>query len=610
MHSNRRSGTSTPTPIDPDAAALAVSRSRRTKELRLHLPSNSTPSGGILDRVTRSRDRSIQWSVAAVTLVAVMAPLLPLFYQAFLDNPLYDAAANYTATNFGALLGHPDMSAALTNTFVFGILSTVVAMIVGLTTAILMVRTDLPGRALLGELLLWPFYISGIILSFGWITVYGPSGIATLWTQRLLGFAPWDLYTMTGLSLVNGVSLAPLVFLYCLASAKMQDTSLEDAAKVCGAGPLRAMLQVSLPMMRPAILFSGFYVFIISIESLAIPLVLGSPVGLKFFTTILYTEGFEQTNPDYGLVASGAVILLVTVTLLLAIQNRFLRGSGKFVTVTGKATQPRLLRLGAARWPLFVVVLLYVVLTIGPVAYGVTLRAFTVVLSPYAPLLDVLTLDNFRQVFSQEVYIRSITNSFLIALIGGAVGTIFVSLIVIVAKRSSFPATGLLEQIAMLPRSVPGLLVGIGAFYAASYLPFLAPLRGSIAILIILFVMRYIPTAYGSIAPALMQIGPEMDRASRSSGADWWQTTVSITLPLLRPAMVTCFCILFIRLLSEYAAAVFLYSPGTEVIGTTMLIFWAQGSVGPVAALAVVQLAIIAIFVVAARRIFKVRIYG
>lgn len=562
------------------------------------------------DIVQMNRNASIQWGLTAITALAVLSPLIPLFYQAFLTAPLYDVRATLTAANFAALTNHPDFAIAIWNSIVFGILSSVVALVVGILCAILVARTNLPGRSILAEVLLWPFYISGMILSFGWVTMYGPSGVITLWVQNLIGFSPWNLYTMAGLSLVNGASLAPLVFLYCLSSARMQDASLEEAARVCGASPMRIIFTVCLPMMRPAILFSAMYVFIVSIESLAVPLIMGSPVGLKFFTTLLYVEGFEQTNPNYGLVGAGAVFLLVVVTVLLSIQNRFLAGPSKFVSVSGKATQARLLDLGGARWPLFGLIAFYLFVTVGPVVYGVTLRAFTVLLSPYAPLLDVLTLSNFQTVFSQEAYTRSILNSLSIALVGGAIGTVFVTLVAIVSRRSEFPLAKGLEHLANLPRAVPGLLVGIGAFYAAAYLPILAPLRGSIMILIIVFIMRYIPTGYGSIAPALLQIGQDVDKAARSSGADWWRTTRSVVLPLLKPAMVSCFAILFIRFLNEYASAVFLFSPGTEVIGTTMLVFWTQGTVGPVAALAVIQLAITAVFVLAIRYIFKVRIYG
>ncbi len=213
-------------------------------------------------------------------------------------------------------------------------------------------------------------------------------------------------------------------------------------------------------------------------------------------------------------------------------------------------------------------------------------------------------------IFGQATYVRSIVNSVLVALIGGFLASIFITILTIVIQRSSFKGRGVLEHIALFPRAVPGLLVGIGAFYAVAYLPFLGPLRGTIWILVLVFTVRYIPSGYGAIAPSLMQIGPDLDRASRSVGADWWKTSTSVVLPLLKPAMLACFALLFIRFLNEYSAAVFLFAPGTEVMGTTMLVFWAQGAVGPVAALAVLQIAITTAFVVIIRYVLGIKIYG
>jgi len=390
----------------------------------------------------------------------------------------------------------------------------------------------------------------------------------------------------------------------------MQDPSLEDAARIGGAGPIRILLTINLPLLRPAIIFSTMMTFVIAIESLAIPLLMGNPVGLQFFTTFLYTNGLERGTPDYGLVGAAACLLLLMVSSLLLLQNYLLRRAERFVTVGGKATRPRLLDLGRMKWIVVALFLAYLLLAIGPVAFGVTLRGFTVILSPYVPISKALTLENFRLLLAHETYVRSIINTLAIALIGGLIGAGFITLLTLVIKRSNFGLRRQLEHVALFPRAVPGLLVGIGAFYAVALLPFLSPVRGTIWILIIVFIMRYIPTGYGAIAPALMQIGRDIDRSARTVGADWWSTSMSILAPLIRPATLACFALLFIQFLNEYSSAVFLFSPGSEVIGTTMLIFWAQGSVGPVAALAIIQIVITTVFVLVARRLLGIRIYG
>jgi ABC-type Fe3+ transport system permease subunit len=208
------------------------------------------------------------------------------------------------------------------------------------------------------------------------------------------------------------------------------------------------------------------------------------------------------------------------------------------------------------------------------------------------------------------VYLRSIWNTIAISSVCGLAGTLLIAMIALVANRSEFPFRRQLEYVAVSPRAIPGLIAGVGIFYAMSLFPPLGWLRNTIWLLVIAYVMRYMPTGFGAIAPALAQIGAELDRSARTVGADWWRTSRSILLRLLAPAMFSCFALLFVLSLKEYVTAVFLFAPGSEVIGTTMLQFWINGDNGPVSALATIQIGITVVFVYAARKVLGVRIYG
>ena len=226
------------------------------------------------------------------------------------------------------------------------------------------------------------------------------------------------------------------------------------------------------------------------------------------------------------------------------------------------------------------------------------------------PFWELLTWDNFKLIFSYESYVRSIWNTLIIAIVGGAIGTVLIAGIALVTQRSEYALRRPMEFIALFPRAVPGILVGMGAFYAVMLIPSIGWLRNTVVILTVVFIMRYIPTGYAAIAPTLMQIGRDLDRGARSVGADWWTACTSILLGLIKASLLSCFVILFIHFLKEYTSAVFLFTPGSEVMGTTMLTFWVQGDTGPVAALACLQIGITAIMLVVARRLFGIRIYG
>lgn len=557
------------------------------------------------------RSQLIFWGVSILTAILVIGPIAPIVIQAFLDKPLYAADAGATMANFTRLFSEAGMLTIFFNTLLFAILTMVVAQVFGAVMAVIVGRTNLPGRSWMGEIFVWPLFVSNLVIAFGWFTMYGPSGFITLAFRSWFGFVPWDLYTVTGMGVVAGLSQAPLTFLMCLGAVTKADSQLEDAARSAGAGPFRALWSVTVPMMRPAIIYSAVLNFVIGVEMLAIPLLFGGPSGIQTVTTFLYDQGINAAvRPEYGIVGAASVILLLVVGFLVWLQGFLMKGSGRFVTVRGKASRAALLDLGAWRWPAFAMVFALVFFTIITVFSGIFLRASVSFLTPLVPFWNLLTTANFEVIFASANYMRSISNSVIISLIGALIGTFFVTVIALVARRSEFRFGRPLEYLALFPRAVPGIIAGLGFFYAVVWMPGLDVIRGTIWILIIAFVLRYIPVGFGTIAPALSQIGEELDRGARISGADWWTTVTRIITPILKPALFSCYALLFIHFFKEYVTAAFLFQPGSEIIGTTMLQLVAQGDNGPVSALATIQVIITAAFVFLARRVLGARIYG
>ncbi len=557
-----------------------------------------------------NRSLLIQIAIAVITTVVVFAPIVPLIYQSVIDRPLYEAGHVLTGVNYANLVSDPDIGKVLFNTVVFVVATTLVAQFIGTALAILVGRTDLPGRSIFGDMIMLPMYLSHLVLAFGWFIAYGPSGYITAWVSNQFGGAAWNLASMGGMIFIAGVSQAPLAFLYCQASAALSDPSLEQAARSCGAGPIQTLRTVTMPMLMPAILSSGILTVTMTLEMLAIPLIFGKPAGVDLLMTFLYERGVTTPRPDYGLVATVAVLTLLVIVALVYAQNRILKNSSRFISVTGKVSKPRLFELGRYRWVAFGIVAFYAFFfCVAPILFLI-LRALVPILSPLLPFWQYLTLDNVIEMVTVENYRNSIVNTVLISLIGGVLGTLAIALIAIVAERSNARFAPPLKYIALFPRAVPGLIAGMGFFYAMVFLPGMSLLQNSIFLLIIAYIMRYIPTGYGSIAPSLLQIGSGIDSAAKVSGADWWTTTHSILLPILRPAMFACFTLLFIQFFKEYTVALFLFSPDTEVIGVTLLRRWQQGEVARVAALSSVQIITTLGVIYFMRRFMGVKFYG
>jgi iron(III) transport system permease protein len=341
-------------------------------------------------------------------------------------------------------------------------------------------------------------------------------------------------------------------------------------------------------------LYSVLLTLVSGIELLSIPLVLGEPNRIDVLSTFLYRTALISGSTDYGTLAVVALMIVVFVTVLVTWQNQLTKQERRFVTVGGKVSRARLLSLGTWRWPATIVVGVFVALTIIVPLAGITLQAFTRFLSPLVNPFSMLTVANFQEAFEFQTYRVAILNSLFVATVGGLIATVFMALCALLAYRSSFPLRGLVKYLALYPRAFPGTVIGIGFLWALLSVPAVGWLRNTVWILIIAYCMRYLPLGFSSVSPSVLQISDELDRAARVSGVNWLGVIRHILFPLLRPALIATFLLLFITFLKEYSVALFLFARGSQVIGTTMLEVWAQGGPGPVAALAVVQLLLIA----------------
>ncbi len=554
--------------------------------------------------------KTFQTVITVLVAFLVLAPLLPMVVQAFIDKPLYEANRSFTTAAFARLLSNSHFYSALWNTVIFATASTIIAQIFGIAGTILISRTDLPGRRVASAVFIWPLFVSHLVLAFGWIVGFGPSGFISGYAAQVFGEVPWNLYSLSGLSIAAGTALAPLTFLYCMSSVKTIDPALESAARISGCGPIKTLWMITMPLLKPAIWASATLNFMLAVELLALPLLLGGPAGLQFLITFLYETGIEANNPDYGVVAACALLLIGVISLLIMWQTRSMGDTRRYVTVGGKAARQRLLTLGKWKWPAFIAVSLYLGITVVCVLGAVVLRSATSMISPYMPIAELLTLENYHAVFAFPEYVRSIINTALVAIIGAAIGTVLVAGTATVSLRSDWALSKPLQFVAMYPRAVPGLLVGIGVFWAVAWIPGLQVIQNTIWILIFAVLMRHFPTGLGAVTPSLHQISQDLDRSARVVGATWLTTTRRIIFPQLYTPLAACYILLVIHFIKEYASVVFLFGPGSEMLGTTMLSFWVQGEQGAVAALAVVQIAMVVILLGLFRLIFKVKIYG
>jgi iron(III) transport system permease protein len=553
---------------------------------------------------------ALQWLVWVLVAGLVLGPFVPLLYASVRDRPLYQAGGAFTVAAYRDLLSDPAFWRAALHTLEYAAMTTAMSVVAGAAVAILVARTDLPGRQAFGRLTLLPLLLPSLGLVLGWIVVWGPGGYLSSLIQNHLHVGTLDVNTIPGMSVIEATRLLPVAYMTCEAALARADSSLEDAARSAGATPLKVLRSVTIPMLRPALLNSGTHIFTLAIASLGIPLLLGTPHNIQFVSTYLYLQWTNAATPDSPVVSAGAMLLRLVATLLLLVRNRMLGAEARYVSVAGKAGRNALLSLRAWRWPLAVGVGLYLVLSTLVPVLGLALMSFVAFLTPLIAPWHLFTWSNWH-ILTTGVYLRSIEHSALLALVGGVATTAVVALATLVAHRSRLPVRRSLPFVMLYPRAIPGLIIGIGFFWA--FLLTGGPgswLRQSIWGILLAFCIRNLPFAYVVMYPTLARIGEELDRAGRSVGASWWRTCRTIVLPLLRPALFASFVLMFVEILNDYDPALFLVRPGTEVIGTTMLDTFLQGIVGPVASLAMVQVVITMIVLGLGAFVFKIGMPG
>ena len=553
-------------------------------------------------------DTALQWAVVIITFVLVIFPAWPIVYQSFMDKPLYEKDTAFTFGNYTHILSDPHFWHVLIYTLAFAVMSTIIAGFIGIALAIFINRTNMPLREFFSNLVTIPYYVSPLVLAFAWIEMYGPQGFGTI-VIRALRIPTWQLYSFWGIVVVAAMYYVPYTFLYASSSLALADAQLESAARIGGASPFRTILTITVPLLRPAIIYSALLTLVSALELLSIPLLLGNSVGIETLSTYLYTIGMVGVNKDQGAVAAVALLVVILVTGMVYLQGKLTSMERRFVTVGGKATRPKLLDLGGWKGVVAFFIGLYVLLGIILPLACVVLDSFVSFLSPFMNPLKILTLNNYRGIFDTPAYREAVVNSINISIFAAAIGILFMAIAALTAYRSSFKGREAVKYMALYPRAFPGIIVSIGFLWAFVLLPGIGSLRNTIIAISIAFIMRYLPLGFSAISPAVLQVSDELDRAGRVAGATWMQTIRHILLPILRPAILSGYILLAISFLKEYSTALFLVSKGSNVIGTTMLELWKQGGAEPVAALSTIQMAITAVLIIASRKLLGVKLH-
>ncbi|MFZ5527827.1 MAG: ABC transporter permease [Pseudomonadota bacterium] len=553
------------------------------------------------------------WSLPRLGVVAVLAtlvltPLLLILYQSFLSGAFFLPGAHPTLDAFRFIFADDDFYQAGINSLAIALGMAAISLPMGSGLAFLMVRTDLPGRRWMEPLLLVPVFVSPVVLAFGYVVAMGPVGFVSLWAQDIFGFVPWNIYSLLAIAVVAGLTHVPHVYLYASSALRNLGSDVEEAARVCGANPLRVAVQVSVPLVAPALLYAGVLMFFLGFEIFGLPLVLGDPEGHLVLTTYLYKLASKLGTPSYQLMAAVAVCIVAVTLPLVLVQRALLKHANRYASIKGKGARQRPLTLGKWKYLALAVVAVWLLFTVGIPLAGVTMRSFVSSWGQGVNLLEVLTLDNFRAVFEDSTMVRSIVNSVLIGTLGGALAIGCYTAVGLAAHRKHDGLVRVIDYLVMMPRAIPGLLAGLAVFWVFLFVPFLNPARSTLISVWVAYTVVWLAYGMRLVQSALLQVSPELEEAARLTGATPRRVITDVTLPLIRNGLLASWLLIFMIFEREYSTGVYLLTPGTEVIGATLVSLMAAGSVEIVAALSLINIVLVGVGLAVALR-FGVKLH-
>ncbi|NRD45495.1 ABC transporter permease [Corallococcus exiguus] len=490
-------------------------------------------------------------------------------------------------------------SGALVNTLGISLGATAWALCLGAPLAFLLFRTDLPLRGAFTVLFTLPSAIPAFIWGMGWLSLASPRAG---YLNRMLGADVFDLYGAAGIAFVEGLSGLPLVLLAGAAALRRVDPALEEAARVCGASPLRAVLNTTVPLVMPALLSGAVMVFLMAASSFGVPYLLGVSASppTRVLTTRIYELvllGSEEGLPRASVLASFLLLLTPLALGLTWVLGR----SGRVRLNAGKGVSPRVLGLGTWRTAALAGVGLVggvlVVLPLAAILLTSLQRSFGAALT-----WDTLTLSHWSGVLWDARTLRATGRSVLLAA-GAGLLVVGLGLAGALLRRAFRRGGAAVEAMAVWPFAVPGTVLALALLVAFSRdwrlvvldrVAFVLALAHTPWLMLVGYVGKYLALGERNSSEALAQVDPSLAEAARVGGAGPVRAFVDATLPLLRPALVVAFVLAFLACATEITLSVLLVPAGSEVLGT--LLFELQSYADPAAA-AVLACAFVALVV-------------
>ena len=551
-----------------------------------------------------SMDKLLTIVCFILLFIVVIVPIFMIIYNAFFD------AKGFSLNLITEQFADPKNLEAMWNTVKIALFATLFGTIMGVFYAWLLGRSDIPAKGVMRALFNIPYMFPPFLGAMAWdLLLNDRSGylnrflVETFHLQKM----PFNINSIWGIVFVEVSYYFPFVFMQVVSALERMDPTLEECARIAGAKQSTVIRKITLPLVKPAISAGALLILISSLAHFGVPSILGFSQEIYTLPTRIYAVIYNSGGSFEGIRQGAAlsVMLVGVVAIALLIQNRIL-SAGNYDIIKGKSMRPTLIKLRAAKLPLLILsIFTLFMIVIVPLAMIILVSFVKAYGLPLVP--ENFSLIQYQKVFANKGTIDSIKNSLILSVSAGVISMFLGTLVAYVVQKIKPKGSAVLEITSMLPYSIPGTVLSIGVILAWSGAIFGITLYNTLWIILVAYIARYLSFSMKTSSAALMQVSSSLEEASRACGASHSESLSDVTLPLIRPAMVSGFFLIFLPAMREVTTSILLYGPYTRTLGVHIYSLRDAGYIPQAAALAVVAIGLIMILNVVVTQITKDR---
>ncbi len=518
-------------------------------------------------------------------------------------------AVPFTLENYATVYLTQRTYEVLLNTVFFAVSSVAITLLIAVPLVWILMRTDIPFKKSIYVLLTIGILIPVFLRTIAWILLLSPRiGLVNKWLQEMFALSdpPLNLYSLTGMAFVQGVSFVPGAFFMLAAAYRSMDPSLEEAAYTAGVSKLRTFLKINIPITWPAIAGVMVYLFMTALAVFEVPAIIGLPARIHVLSSLIFTSTTPSTGlPDYGMAGAYGAIMLILGLTLAYLYVRLVKQGKKYTVITGRGYRPREIALGKWKWAALAFVFVYLSIEVF-IPFSVLLWASLLpfLQLPSAEALSSLTLKHYVEM-PNHVGVRPFVNTLILMFAVPTITMILSVLVSWVVIRTQVSWRGFLDTLAFVPHAVPGILMAVGLAYLGLAHRDYFPIYGTVLIIIVAHTINWIAYGTRTTNSVMIQVHRELEEAGRVAGASSPRVLWKIVLPLIAAGVLNSWVWIGMLSYREVTMALTLMTRNNVVISTIVWQFWGSGWVPQVAALGVILILFAAVVVGAIRLVLS-----